>query len=282
MKLTLKDLSPYLRYIHYIELVPEFTTHLQIAYDNRFFFCVKGDYEITVDKVQYKLKQNSLLFVPTGIPYHLNKPQSDVLLIGINFDFTHLHSDLSLPVPPALKKENFIPENIIEACCFENIEELNEPFILHDGQQLLYIIQTALAEYTDKRLFFSEKNSALLKELIISSVRILKTGYFSENTDTVDRIISFIQSNYHKKITNTDIGRELNFNSIYLNRLMLKHTGKTIHQYLLNVRLLKALDLLQNTNNRVGDIALTVGFGDAQELSKYFKKHIGSSPSDFR
>lgn len=282
MELNIDTLFPYLRYAHYIELVPAFTKSLQIAYDHRIFYCVNGDYQITVGQTVYTLDESSLLFVPSGTPYRLHVPTKNVLLVGINFDFSQGFSDLSIPIAPANDRDGFVKSNVLEKYTFTDVEQFNAPFFLQGQHSLFTYVQQMLDEYTTKRLFYSQKNSALLKQMLTAMARTLVTSFSHAPKNTVDRVISYIQSNYKRHISNADIGRELNFHPNYLNRLMLLHTGCSLHKYLLSFRLTKALDLLQSTPMTVTEIAEETGFSDVQQFCKFFQTQTGSTPGSFR
>jgi len=62
----------------------------------------------------------------------------------------------------------------------------------------------------------------------------------------------------------------------------LRYTGKQLHQYLQETRVMKAIALLQETGLSVAEVANMVGFRDVPHFSRYFKKKTGYSPSDFR
>ncbi len=282
MELSIDKITPFVRYVHYIEFIPAYTTHQQTAYDHRIFFCVQGNAKITVDSTVYQIHENSLLFVPSGTPYQIHKTKENIMLLGINFDFTINNSSLENPVAPAFKKGAFNSENLFEKYTFSDIEQFNGPFILPMQNAQLPIVQKMLDEYTTKRLFFNQKNSALLKELLVSVARELITGATASPKNTIDLVISYIQTNYMHHLTNEDIGNAVNFHPNYLNRLMLLNTGKTLHQYLLSFRLTKALDLLQTTYKTVTEIAQETGFSDVQQFCKFFLKQTGSTPSSFR
>ena len=85
-----------------------------------------------------------------------------------------------------------------------------------------------------------------------------------------------------ENISNSDIGQALSFHPNYLNRLMIKHTGRSLHQYLLYYRLTKALDRLQSTSLSVAEIAEKSGFTDTGHFTKAFKKQFGASPKEMR
>jgi len=60
---------------------------------------------------------------------------------------------------------------------------------------------------------------------------------------------------------------------------MLIHTGMTIHQYVIQLRIKKALNLILNTDKSICDISLEVGYEDIHYFSRLFKKKTGYTPS---
>ncbi len=285
MELNINVIQPFVRYVHYIEFVPRYTTHIQTAYDHRIFFCKSGTSKITVNATDYILSEGFLLFVPAGVPYHLHKSKEANVLLGVNFDFTYEKSNLENPVAPAFKQGVLDKNLIIERYKFTDVEQFNAPFLIKLNNFHSSRIQTMLDEYTVKRLFFNQKNSAILKEVLIHVARVMISGVSTSpqnSMEKVDKIINYIQANYMHRISNQKIGKALNFHPNYLNRLMLANTGKTLHQYLLSVRLTKALDLLQTTTLSVTEIAHKTGFSDVQQFCKFFLNQTGSTPSSFR
>lgn len=62
-----------------------------------------------------------------------------------------------------------------------------------------------------------------------------------------------------------------------------KHsTGLAPHQFLLNLRVERAGNLLRNCAIPVADVALRTGFSDQSHLTRIFKKHFGLTPCEFR
>lgn len=59
-------------------------------------------------------------------------------------------------------------------------------------------------------------------------------------------------------------------------------TGRSPQQYLIELRLKNARELLLNTNLSIGEIARSAGYEDALYFSRLFKKHFGSSPREMR
>ena len=63
---------------------------------------------------------------------------------------------------------------------------------------------------------------------------------------------------------------------------MKKELGATFSQYLTSVRMNKAIELLQNSDHKVYEIAEEVGYQNFSYFSTSFKKQFGISPFEFR
>lgn len=58
-------------------------------------------------------------------------------------------------------------------------------------------------------------------------------------------------------------------------------TGKTIFNYLNELRIVKAKKLLENGLHSISDVAEMTGFNDAYYFSKVFKKYAGTTPGRY-
>ena len=59
-------------------------------------------------------------------------------------------------------------------------------------------------------------------------------------------------------------------------------TGTTPHRYVISARIRRAAALLLDTQQRISDIALDVGFGDLSNFIHTFRREMGMTPRDFR
>ena len=275
-------LAPFVRYIHYIEPQYMYTPRTRLGYDHRIFFCESGKIQINVGSNAYTLVKNSLLYVPSGEVYVLGTHEDNAKLIGINFDFGYDFSHLSIPISPAVSQEKYELDRQLEKSVFSDLKCFEEPFVLHGQSELGAIIYHVFDEFTTARIYHSQNESAMLKQLLIMSARILTLGADRAPQKTVNVVISYVQEHYMDNLSNTDIGNALNFHPNYLNRLMIKHTGRSLHQYLLYYRLTKALDRLQSTDLSIAEIAEKSGFTDMGHFTKAFKKQFGGSPKTMR
>nr|WP_243145844.1 AraC family transcriptional regulator [Clostridium chromiireducens] len=70
--------------------------------------------------------------------------------------------------------------------------------------------------------------------------------------------------------------------SVYISKVFKEKTGESPINYLINLRLEKAKDLLISTESPIKSIAQSVGYSDAYYFSKLFKKYYGHSPYKYR
>ncbi|WP_338787359.1 response regulator [Metabacillus sp. FJAT-53654] len=92
----------------------------------------------------------------------------------------------------------------------------------------------------------------------------------------------WINENLSKKITLQDISDYVYMNPTYFCQYFKKQTGKTVFDYITDLRLETAKELLQEQNLKVIEIAKSVGYQDSKHFSRLFKQRWGSLPSEFK
>lgn len=105
----------------------------------------------------------------------------------------------------------------------------------------------------------------------------------SDNQDVIASINNFILHNYSDmELSLNSIAEKLYLTINYLCFIYKKETGKTINQYITEVRIEKAKELLRTTDYKLYSIANKVGYQDGKYFSKVFLKVVGMKPSDYR
>ena len=72
------------------------------------------------------------------------------------------------------------------------------------------------------------------------------------------------------------------FNASYFSTLFKKESGKNFLEYLSEVRMNRAKELLKQTNFTVANICSQVGYSDLKHFTQSFKKATGLKPNEFR
>ena len=96
------------------------------------------------------------------------------------------------------------------------------------------------------------------------------------------RIVDFIEENLDRDLSLEVIATEAEISPLYLPRAFKTAVGQSPHQYVLRRRIQKAKNLLSNTDARIADIALAVGFSSQSHLSNWFLRLVGVSPASYR
>lgn len=103
-----------------------------------------------------------------------------------------------------------------------------------------------------------------------------------QNATAIEAVMKFIRQRFCEEISLSDIAEEVFLNPIYISRLIKEQTGKNYTELLTEMRIGKAVELLEQTNLYVYEIADRVGYHNLKYFYKVFKKATGSSPNDYR
>lgn len=267
---------PYIRFAG--ELCFESQRGPSRTYDCRALYVLHGNAQVRFDGKNHPGVHGALILFQPGTEYVI-LPSPSVTMAVLDFDFTQEYSQTTeflVPCPAA----GFHPEQAHRHIQLSDVPALNTPLYLENAVFLEAGLQEIISEFSQKRLFFRGKTSTIFKNLLFEIARALQPG--NDPRGTVDRVLDYIEHNLTRPLTNREIGEALNYNPNYLNRLILRHTGMSLHQYLLQRRLTLAAGLIQSTDRPIGEIALELGFHSPSHFSNYFKKATGLTPAQFR
>ena len=99
----------------------------------------------------------------------------------------------------------------------------------------------------------------------------------------VEQVVNYIEDHYSEKISLDQIAENMYLSPFYISRIFKSETGSAPIRHLINIRLEKAMELLENGyTGSIQEVAAQVGYDDAYHFSKLFKKRYGISPSQAR
>jgi YesN/AraC family two-component response regulator len=128
----------------------------------------------------------------------------------------------------------------------------------------------------------------ILNASYLSEVEKYIENFFSEVPLTekciecIDAAKAYILIHYSEQITLTDIARRACLSEEYFSRLFKKETGKNFTEYLLEIRMQRAKQLLQSRDLNINEIADMVGIQNSSYFSSQFKRYYGVSPKIMR
>ena len=94
--------------------------------------------------------------------------------------------------------------------------------------------------------------------------------------------IEYIKKNYSTSITLNELAEHTYVSSYYLSRMFKKELGKNFVEYLNEIRIEKAKELLKDNRYKTYEIAELVGIQDSHYFSKIFKKYVNMTPTEYK
>lgn len=146
---------------------------------------------------------------------------------------------------------------------------LVKPFIMHE-------LELRINNMLDNR---KRVHDLYRKTNSYSPKLITVTGY---DEKLMERIMRVIEEHIHQPSLSVEfVGREVGLSRVHLFRKLKALTGQAPADFIKNIRLQRAEQLLQQNKLKVWEVADRVGFQDVNYFSKCFRKVYGKSPSDY-
>ena len=168
-----------------------------------------------------------------------------------------LYVEILMAASRIIKESGGEPRNVIDAKLWEDnlFSAAPEP----EG-----VIPLA-REVLEKAIAYREERSATRYNAVINKAR------------------AYLAHEYQNSgITLNDVSRHVCMSNSHFCTIFSQEMGVTFTEYLTQLRMDKAKELLRTTQQRSSDIAYAVGYNDPHYFSYLFKKHTGMTPRDFR
>ena len=223
-----------------------------------FFIVLEGDGTLIYKDNEYKLNENSCVFIDCKYKHSH---------ISDNFKIAWIHF------------------------CGLQMEDIYNKYLERNGK---FVFKTSsINEYSkiiDNIMDIANGESFIKDMEIYSNIAQLLTKIMKEtiyNDDSkkkynLEDIRKYLDENYTNEITLDSLSNTFYINKFYLTRAFKDKYGTTINNYLLDKRIMKAKELLRYSNNSIDDIAKLCGIKDQNYFSRLFKKVEGTSPIKYR
>lgn len=270
------DIHPFVRFAETIQY--KSVGDLVYVRDNRIFYVRSGRARISIEQQIYELGPDAVFYCCGGRSYSISSEGVD--LICLNFDFTQEHAERELPYSPVRHSTGValpLPNHVV----IEDQDVFNHYLFLENGLAVRDLLDEIIEEFATKRILYRENASALLKSLLVWLLRG-RVESAPQSASAVKKIIAYINAHYEQEMTNSLFSQLSGYHEYYINRLFIKHTGSTLRQYILDVRISHAKKMLLNTDLPLSVIAEKVGFNSNTYFSRYFRQITGITPTQFR
>jgi two-component system response regulator YesN len=133
-------------------------------------------------------------------------------------------------------------------------------------------------------------NAQSVEELREQAFKIISIGLSyrdsqpnHQHAHAVRQAREYMEQHYAEpNLSLNDVAARANLSASHFSVVFSQETRQTFKEYLTEIRITKAKELLRMTTLRSADIAYQVGYNDPHYFSSVFKKHTGLSPIEFR
>ena len=270
--MDISQFNPYVRYIDKRHAVTEYKDFVA-AYDHRLFFVLSGSLEISLENGSHTLSEGQSIIIGPGMGYKLFTDESTEYYV-LNFDFVFDNIlECKKPICPD-ELSLFRPEKIISSKTSELF-----PITLSRTVGANEKFGLMAEQFSNKEYLYAEYISSLLKSYVTEAIISTRHDRTPEN---IKKLLVYLSSHYLDSISNADIAGAFSFHPNHLSRIFKEYTGKTLHSYIIELRLQNANKLLLTTDDPVSAISEICGFDSPAYFIKCFKRHFGISPKKYR
>ena len=273
----MKHLEPYLRHIAKMSSI--INKRPTVAYDCRLFYVLSGKGKFISEGGEISLSADTLLYYPCGISYHFRPDPADPMaFITVNFDFTGNYGIRELLCP--VYTEAYDPRLLQPSH-----KEIDEPcflsaFLLSEASHLLVYLIKMLAIKNSDITYAEELCGSLLRSLLLEMLSCKdKSG---PKNPIVNEAMAYIRNNFSEALTNERIAESVKYHPYYIGALFREHLGKTPHEYVDEIRLRHAEQLLLLSDGSIYEISSQCGYKTPEHFTRRFKLRYGMTPTAWR
>ncbi|MFR5440490.1 MAG: helix-turn-helix domain-containing protein [Monoglobus pectinilyticus] len=243
--------------------------------DMEFIYVVSGEMKYNINGETVILKRNEGIIINARqihFGFSDNETECDFICILLH--------PLFLCANTAFEKEFILPVIYNENVTYIKLN----PDVLWQNN-ILKMIQY-MYEVKKEKLAPAKIQSAFLNIwiLLCENIAIESHDKLQQNTDLsiLKNMVGFIQQNYSKKVSLSDIAFSGAVGQSKCCKLFMKYFNLTPNIYLTQYRLNKSVELLKDKDKSITEIAEVIGFGGSSYYAETFRKWSGMSPTEYR
>lgn len=130
------------------------------------------------------------------------------------------------------------------------------------------------------------QSPAKLQEWSIAVLRKLQSELSAKEENAksyiVQQVQQFVTSRLGQDTSVKTIADRVYLHPVYLSKVFKAETGESLSEWIIRIKMERALYLLKHTNRRIYEITSELGYQNPQYFSKTFKKYYGMTPQEFR
>ncbi len=242
-----------------------------------FLLLTKGEGVFQVGTRQYELKEDQALFMHGGEIHSGTSASGASGFTAIVFHPAFLNSNphdriQGKYINPILERQRLLPTVIYNETDWEKqiIGHLKQLILVAEQKEYAYEMQIKAHLY------------AICSILLKNSPEGIAEPSYMNRANQLKEAIAYIQKNYDHEIRIGELSRIVNMSEGHFCRFFKRIVLKTPVEYINYYRVMKAATLLKNTDRKILDIAMEVGFNNFSYFIGRFRQHMQTTPARYR
>lgn len=251
-------------------------------YHNNFeiSFITEGSGKRIVGDSIEEFQPGDLVFIGCNLPHVWIADKEIRVISNRTLEMVFLQFTSAILVPQLLALPEFI--------FVKKALELSERGIQIVGQTLNEVseimLQLPYLGNFDRMLHFFRMMNIIGKSN--SNIRLASEEYMKKRFQTGNKRIAtiheYLMKNYHNEVNLKELAALVNLAEGSLCRFFREHMGKTVFEYLSQIKIELACKLLMDNDLNILEISFDSGFNNLSHFNKQFKKNMGMPPSEYR
>lgn len=247
--------------------------------ETELIYLLKGEVDLRYGSQTATIRAGSGAFINANILHSMARSKANVPCRLLSIVFS---PSLITGLPQGVCEQKFILP-------LQNCKKLPgmvfQPEV-HWQAEVLDGFQTAFQAYKRHtfgyELMVIEELTGIWRRMVVQNRGLLHITKPRQDDDRIKQMLIYIQQNYEKRLTLSDIAASANISPRACTRCFQEKMHITPFAYLNALRVRVAAEKLRHTELSVGEIAEAVGFDGDSYFAKVFKSAIGCSPREYR
>lgn len=254
--------------------------HKYMYHDGNFevIIIIKGVLHLKIDDELYDIHENEIFTLP---PYHHLEGYKES---PADTEYFWFHFFVKAPQFETIELEDHT------SCLSQNVFKTDQivlpiQFKVDDMAQI-FVLANEILDVSQSNYFTPMSTDYILTTLLIE----LSEQFYKQIQDTstsfkaerVEEIKNWIKANLTGSLKVSDVANSFNLNTHYLVRIFKNETDLTVIQYINQLKLKRAQELLLRTKLSIKQIASLSYYSDDKRFMKSFKQNTSLTPSEYR
>jgi AraC-like DNA-binding protein len=166
----------------------------------------------------------------------------------------------------------------------ENLSTLNQLNKIGYDEEMVGLYRKILDVSNDERPGYQQLISGILIHLVAHLIYRAKDKNWRDKQviDKIDKARILIREKINTQLSPEEIAASLNMSYTWFRRMFRQYTGLAPAQYIAQLKIQKAKEVLSVSNKTIKEIAIDLGFESIDYFSTQFRKQTGQTPTQFR